>query len=54
MNIAMRRGACPALSTPMQTGDGLLVFELRPATERGKREMMEATLAVRAQGGTSV
>ena len=25
MNIAMRRGACPALSTPMQTGDGLLV-----------------------------
>ena len=25
MNIVMRRGACPALSTPMQTGDGLLV-----------------------------
>jgi precorrin-3B synthase len=25
MNAPMRRGACPALSAPMQTGDGLLV-----------------------------
>ncbi|WP_054308120.1 precorrin-3B synthase [Mesorhizobium sp. 1M-11] len=25
MNALQRRGACPALSTPMQTGDGLLV-----------------------------
>ena len=25
MNIVARRGACPALSAPMQTGDGLLV-----------------------------
>ncbi|RVC72536.1 precorrin-3B synthase, partial [Mesorhizobium sp. M4A.F.Ca.ET.022.05.2.1] len=25
MNAFSRRGACPALSTPMQTGDGLLV-----------------------------
>jgi precorrin-3B synthase len=25
MTAAMRRGACPALSSPMQTGDGLLV-----------------------------
>ncbi|WP_313956071.1 hypothetical protein [Mesorhizobium amorphae] len=25
MNAFQRRGACPALSTPMQTGDGLLV-----------------------------
>ena len=25
MNAFSRRGACPALSAPMQTGDGLLV-----------------------------
>ena len=25
MNAARRRGACPALTAPMQTGDGLLV-----------------------------
>ncbi|RUT80710.1 hypothetical protein EOD14_32830, partial [Mesorhizobium sp. M7A.T.Ca.US.000.02.1.1] len=25
MNAFSRRGACPALSVPMQTGDGLLV-----------------------------
>jgi precorrin-3B synthase len=25
MNVAFRRGACPGLSAPMQTGDGLLV-----------------------------
>jgi precorrin-3B synthase len=30
MNAAMRRGACPTLSTPMRTGDGLLV-RLNPA-----------------------
>ncbi|MGN6582295.1 MAG: precorrin-3B synthase [Rhizobiaceae bacterium] len=29
MNAPMRRGACPSLSRPMQTGDGLLV-RLRP------------------------
>ncbi|OAP35470.1 precorrin-3B synthase [Sinorhizobium americanum] len=29
---SMRRGACPSLATPMQTGDGLLV-RLRPATD---------------------
>lgn len=40
MNMAMRRGACPALSAPMQTGDGLLV-RLSPA-EGG---MAPATLA---------
>jgi Ca-activated chloride channel homolog len=28
------------------------VFQLRPATERGKREMYEATIAIQAQGGT--
>lgn len=36
-------------SDPSLTG---WVFPLRPATERGKREMMEATLGIRAQGGT--
>lgn len=30
MNVALRRGACPGLSAPMQTGDGLLV-RLQPA-----------------------
>ncbi|MDK1375407.1 MULTISPECIES: precorrin-3B synthase [unclassified Sinorhizobium] len=30
-NASMRRGACPSLAKPMQTGDGLLV-RLRPAT----------------------
>ncbi|WP_331372300.1 precorrin-3B synthase [Sinorhizobium chiapasense] len=30
-DAAMRRGACPSLAKPMQTGDGLLV-RLRPAT----------------------
>jgi len=29
MNVPMRRGVCPSLSRPMQTGDGLLV-RLRP------------------------
>ncbi|WP_037434109.1 precorrin-3B synthase [Sinorhizobium fredii] len=29
---SMRRGACPSLAAPMQTGDGLLV-RLRPATD---------------------
>jgi Ca-activated chloride channel homolog len=28
------------------------VFDLRPATDRGKREMYEATLGIQAQGGT--
>ncbi|UCI16677.1 precorrin-3B synthase [Mesorhizobium sp. B2-1-8] len=32
MNAFSRRGACPALSAPMQTGDGLLV-RLNPVTE---------------------
>ncbi|MHA6684408.1 precorrin-3B synthase [Mesorhizobium sp. A556] len=32
MNAFTRRGACPALSAPMQTGDGLLV-RLNPATD---------------------
>ena len=31
MNAPMRRGACPALSTPMPTGDGLLI-RLSPAS----------------------
>jgi len=31
MNLFSRRGACPALSAPMQTGDGLLV-RLNPVT----------------------
>ena len=33
MNAPLRRGACPALAAPMQTGDGLLV-RLNPVAGR--------------------
>ena len=35
MNLTMRRGACPTLAAPMQTGDGLLARSIR--SRRGCR-----------------
>ncbi len=50
-NPSMRRGACPSLATPMQTGDGLLV-RLRPAGALTPTQLRKlATLAERFGNG---
>jgi len=49
MNVALRRGACPGLSAPMQTGDGLLV-RLRPVGTIPLAAFKELCAAARQHG----
>jgi len=49
MNAPYRRGACPGLSAPMQTGDGLLV-RLMPAGTIGLEPMESLCAAARRHG----
>ncbi|OHV75549.1 precorrin-3B synthase [Ensifer sp. LCM 4579] len=50
-NLSLRRGACPSLASPMQTGDGLLV-RLRPAGSLAPTDLRKiATLAGRFGNG---
>jgi len=48
-----RRGACPALSAPMQTGDGLLV-RLNPLTAGLAPQTLEALCAAAARHGNGI
>ncbi|OAP35799.1 precorrin-3B synthase [Sinorhizobium saheli] len=50
---SMRRGACPSLASPMQTGDGLLV-RLRPATDGLTPMEIEALAAAAAACGNGI
>jgi precorrin-3B synthase len=49
MNRPLRRGACPGLSTPMPTGDGLLV-RLRPIGTVSFAALMKLCAAAREHG----
>jgi precorrin-3B synthase len=49
MNAPFRRGACPALSAPMPTGDGLLV-RLSPAGTMALDSLADLCTAVRCHG----
>lgn len=49
MNAPFRRGACPALSAPMPTGDGLLV-RLSPAGTIALDALADLCMAVRSHG----
>ena len=49
----MRRGACPSLASPMQTGDGLLV-RLRPAADGLTPMEIEALAAAAAACGNGI
>jgi precorrin-3B synthase len=49
MNAPSRRGACPALSTPMATGDGLLV-RIRPKNEIAIDALIALCTAARQHG----
>lgn len=49
MNAPLRRGACPGLSAPMQTGDGLLV-RLRPIGTIAVAALTGLCAAARAHG----
>ena len=49
MNAPFRRGACPALSAPMPTGDGLLV-RLSPAGTMALDALADLCTAVRCHG----
>ncbi|HVW57522.1 MAG TPA: precorrin-3B synthase [Rhizobiaceae bacterium] len=53
MNAPMRRGACPSLSRPMQTGDGLLV-RLRPLTGGVSPEQVGGLADAAARYGSGI
>ncbi|RVO11843.1 precorrin-3B synthase, partial [Sinorhizobium meliloti] len=50
---SMRRGSCPSLAAPMQTGDGLLV-RLRPAGDGLTPAEMRAIAGAAARCGSGV
>lgn len=50
---ALRRGACPSLSAPMQTGDGLLV-RLRPAAPALTAEVLLALAGLAREHGNGL
>src|ERR1700733_7599829 len=49
MNVPLRRGACPGLSAPMETGDGLLV-RLLPIGTMALSSFAELCAAARKHG----
>ncbi len=50
---ALRRGACPSIATPMQTGDGLLV-RLRPVAAALSAQDLHALIALAREHGNGL